>query len=373
MRILVCAGHFYPYIGGYEKYILELYKRLVNKYDIDILTYDNQNNPQYEKVFGLNVYRLSSWDLLGNTYPIPKPNIKNLKLLFKIYKKKYNFINTQTWFFSINLIGYLFSKFKKIKLIHTEHGTSHVILNNKLFSLLNEIYDHTLGSLIIKSAWKNVGISKASCEFSKHLGAKSTYLVPNGIDISIFKKKKTNLKIKLKISKEYKIITFIGRLIYAKGVQDLISVFPKIKEKYPKIKLLIIGDGNYKMELEKISNDKDIIFLGQRKDIIDILNITDIFINPSYSEGLPTSVLEAGAIGLPVIATDVGGTKEIITNQKTGLLIKKKNLKEIKETIIFMLDHPQKMDDYKDNLNKLIKNKFDWEIIFKKWKNILIK
>ena len=140
-------------------------------------------------------------------------------------------------------------------------------------------------------------------------------MVPNGVDTSIFKKKKTDLKKRLGIPSDYKIITYVGRLIYAKGVQDLISVFPKIKEKCPKTKLLIVGEGDYRGELEKLGNkDKDILFLGQRDDIVDILNITDVFVNPSYSEGLPTTVLEAAAVGVPIVATDVGGTREIISN-----------------------------------------------------------
>jgi glycosyltransferase involved in cell wall biosynthesis len=101
------------------------------------------------------------------------------------------------------------------------------------------------------------------------------------------------------------------------------------------------------------------------------LSKSDLFINPSYSEGLPTSVLEAGAVGLPVIATDVGGTKEVIINGKTGILIKEKDSEKLKEAIEFVINNSKPRVSYAKNLNKLIKNKFDWKKIIKKWEKVL--
>jgi len=313
-KILIFASYFYPHKGGAEKYIYELYRRLIKdkNFEVDIFTNNTENVSEFEKIEGLNVYRVPCYHILGKTYPVPKP-LASFKLLRKLKKNKYGFVNTQTRFWISSFYGYLFSKFTNTKLIHTEHGTRHTEFDNPIIKKLAEIYDHVFGTLIIKSAWKNIGISKASCEFSKHLGAQLTYLILNGVDTSVFKKKKTDLKRRLGIHKDYKIITYVGRLIYAKGVQDLISIFPSIKEKYPKSKLLIVGDGDYKNELEKLKNgDEDIIFLGQRDDVVDILNITDVFVNPSYSEGMPTTILEASSVGISIVATNVGGTKEII-------------------------------------------------------------
>jgi len=333
-KILVFASYFLPHKGGAEKYIYELFRRLIKDgYEVDIFTSNTENVSNFEKIEGLNVYRVPCYHILGKTYPIPKP-LPSIKLLRRLKKNNYDYINTQTRFWISSFYGYLFSKLARIRLIHTEHGTRHTEFDNPLIKKLAEIYDHTFGTWLIKSAWKNVGISKASCEFCKHLGARVTYLVPNGVDTSIFKKKKTDLKKRLGISNDYKIITFIGRLIYAKGVQDLISVFPKIKEKCPKTKLLIVGEGDYKQHLEKLSNkDRDIIFLGRRDDIVDILNITNVFVNPSYSEGMPTSVLEAAAVGVPIVATDVGGTREVINDK----LIKPKDLGGLLYNLLFFL------------------------------------
>lgn len=78
-----------------------------------------------------------------------------------------------------------------------------------------------------------------------------------------------------------------------------------------------------------------ILFLGEKsqEQIVEILSITDIFVNPSYSEGLPTSVMEAAGIGLPIVATDVGGTRQIIEARKTGLLVACGDVDRLRQSI----------------------------------------
>lgn len=361
-RILVCAAYFYPHKGGYENYINELYSRLNSKFDVDILVSDFQGNPEFEKLGNMDIYRIDSFGLLGNMYTLPKINLRNIKILRKILNTKYDFINTHTRFFSISLLGFILSKLSSTKLIHTEHGVGPVVFNNRLVSLISNIYDKTLGKLIIKSADINIGISNASCKFLKNMGGNNIYLVQNGVDTEIFKKNGSNLKEILKISGNYKIITFTGRIIYAKGIQDLINCFFDIQKMGYEVKLLIVGDGSYKNNLEKLADkNKDILFLGLRDDIVDILNITDILVNPSYSEGLPTSILEAASLGIPVIATDVGGTKEMFIDEM-GFLIKENDKQILLDAVINLLESDN------DNVNreiriKHIKNNYDWEKI----------
>ena len=314
MRIAVFASYFYPHKGGVENYVYEIYSRLVGKdVKVDVITC-NTNNSLLEEVYeGLNIYRFDCWNALGGTYPIPKINKRFFQILRKLNKNNYSFVNTQTRFFILSFIGFLYGKIRGIKVIHTEHGTRHTFFSNPVLNLLSKTYDHMIGFLIARFADHNIAISAASGEFSKHLGAKNYEIVYNGVDTNKFKKRETDLKKRLNVDSEYKVITFVGRLIEAKGVQDLIEAFKVVKNKAC-VKLIIVGNGNYKNQLmELAAGDRDILFLGEKneEEIIDVLSIADVFVNPSYSEGLPTSVLEAAACGCAIIATDVGGTKEI--------------------------------------------------------------
>jgi glycosyltransferase involved in cell wall biosynthesis len=229
----------------------------------------------------------------------------------------------------------------------------------------------------VKSARRNTGVSKTACEFLKHLGATNIQLVHNGIDTTIFKKKEdTNCRQKLGISNDAIVITFVGRLIYAKGVQDLISAFSKIKDTTPEAKLLIVGDGPYRATLENLAYQstwgRDILFLGQKNqaELIDILSATDVFVNPSYSEGLPTSVMEAASIGLPIIATDVGGTGEIIADYKTGILTKAANTSQLEQKLRQLLTNTELRKELGANARISVEQKFNWDKITKDWTEV---
>ena len=254
--------------------------------------------------------------------------------------------------------------------MHTEHGARHSIVPNKVIDLISRAYDHSMGALIVKSASRNIGVSEAACEFLEHLGATNIQLVHDGIDTAIFKKKEdTNYRQKLDIGNDAVVITFVGRLIYAKGVQDLISAFSKIKDTAPEIKVLIVGDGPYRANLENLAYQTDcassILFLGQKNqdEVIDVLSATDIFVNPSYSEGLGISVMEAASIGLPIIATDVGGTREIITTDKTGILVKARDVGQLAEALCRLCANAELREKLGKNARILAERKFNWDKI----------
>jgi len=340
-RVLIFTGHFYPYIGGIEKTIYEVSKRLDQKgYDIEIITSDCENAPSTEQIGGFHIYRLPSWHVLRGDYPIPRPSIMAFHIFLKIIRGNYDAVCTHARMFPISLLGLLTARLKGIPLIHMEYGIYHHITPSKMVCTMSKVYDHTLGRLIVTSASRVVGVSNAAADFLKHLGAKEVTIITNGVDTEIYKRKGTKLKEELALN-GMTIITFVGRLIYLKGVQELLRSFQEVQKDFAEVKLLIVGDGSYRNELEKLAGGSDkVLFLGQISDqeLIEILSITDIFVNPSYLEGLPTSVLEAGAIGVPIVATDVGGTREIIENYKTGLLIPCGNVEVLRESICELIN-----------------------------------
>jgi glycosyltransferase involved in cell wall biosynthesis len=369
-RILIFAAYFHPHIGGYEKIVYELSRRLVQSgYEIDILTCNTERVAANEELDGIHIYRLPCWNALNSLYPIPKPCPTGFKILRILLRKNYDVVNTQTRFFVTSFLGLIFTKLKRTPLVHTEHGTIHSTVPSKVIDLISRAYDHSIGVLLVKSARKNIGVSQAACEFLKHLGAANTQVIYNGIDTGIFKREDTNYRQKLGIGNDAIVITFVGRLIYAKGAQDLISAFPRIKDTAPNAKLLIVGGGPYRAELEKLARQTDcsssILFSGQKNqaELIEILSATDIFVNPSYSEGLPTSVIEAASIGLPIIATDVGGTREIITTGKTGILVQARDVEQLAEELCRLCADAELRGKLGKNARILAERKFNWDKI----------
>ena len=121
------------------------------------------------------------------------------------------------------------------------------------------------------------------------------------------------------------VLITLARLIPAKGVQYLLQAISRLGRSFPTLKLVICGDGPFKgilLELaEKLGLSSKVIFTGFRTDALSLLQAADMFVLPSLSEGLPLSILEAMALGKPVVATRVGGIPEVIDHGKTGWLV----------------------------------------------------
>lgn len=149
--------------------------------------------------------------------------------------------------------------------------------------------------------------------------------IPNGIDIKSFSVK-TNRKKKIRelgLTLNSKVVGTVSRLYEpTKGIKFLLEAF-KIAQSKIDSELLIVGGGRDEKELKKIARKLKIkaLFVGERNDVAEILPVMDVFVLPSLSEGFPVVILEAMAAGIPVVATDVGGNKEVIVDGKTGFIV----------------------------------------------------
>ena len=134
------------------------------------------------------------------------------------------------------------------------------------------------------------------------------------------------------------------RLVEAKGVRDLIRAFAALHEEHPTIRLQIAGSGPERGPLLKEAGSRGmeqfVRFLGWRNDLRDLLNTWDIFVLPSYDEGLPIAILEAMAEGLPVISTNVGGIPEVVEHEGTGYLVEPGNSIELCAALRKLIQSP---------------------------------
>jgi glycosyltransferase involved in cell wall biosynthesis len=173
-------------------------------------------------------------------------------------------------------------------------------------------------------------------------------LLYNSIDLSRFtqmhRPDKTQLLEKLNIHPEAVIAGSVGRLTEQKGYKYLLEAAKIILEKQPNYHFLIIGSGGSEQELKNKSRqlgiEDQVTFTGPRNDVIDLLSCMNVFVSSSLWEGLPTVIMESMAAGIPVVATDIPGTTEIITHEKNGLLVPPGNPQALAEGILKMVNSP---------------------------------
>jgi glycosyltransferase involved in cell wall biosynthesis len=140
------------------------------------------------------------------------------------------------------------------------------------------------------------------------------------------------------------VIGMVGRLSEEKRHIDVINAFYEVSKVFPEARLLIVGDGEMKDRLLKVVTrrnlSRSVIFAGFVKDLSEYLNRMDIFVLASRTEGFPVVLLEAMAMGLPVIATRVGGIPELIRDNETGFLVRPFRYKELSRAILNVLSDP---------------------------------
>ena len=190
---------------------------------------------------------------------------------------------------------------------------------------------------------------------------KEVVQIYNGIDVDRFHSvgpdEKWQIKRKLGFTDENFLIGIVGRLDVIKNHLNLFKAFRKVALQHPQVRLVVVGDGAERNRLEK-DGDKDIIFLGYRSDTDILMKAFDLFILPSFNEGISNTILEAMATGLPVIASNVGGNPELVDDGVTGTLVDPYRPDQMADSIMAYMDFRALKEQHGRNGRKKACEKF---------------
>lgn len=376
MNMLVFSPYYPPHIGGLESHADEFNTHL-SKHGVAISVFTPRlphDAPEEERRHNnVSIYRFPAFEPIHN-YPVPKFWLpKFWKLLRKATSPRPDILISRTRFFSTSLFALLFSKIKHTPLVHIEHGSDHAKFNGRFKTLLGKCYDFTFGRLVLRSADNVVANSLASAVFVKKLSGKICTVIYRGVEIDTILTI-TPDKNFLEKKNGRVAIGFIGRLIDGKGVADLLVALSRLHKK--DFIGILIGDGpereKLKQSTKKFNLQEKLFFLGHRThaESIALLKTCDIVVNPSYTEGLPTSVIEAALCKRAVVATDVGGTPEIITGNGDGFLVPAGDIEKLREKLEYLINHPEIREQFGEQAFLAIKNKFSWNTSTEKYLHV---
>ena len=144
---------------------------------------------------------------------------------------------------------------------------------------------------------------------------------------------------------ETPVVGAVSRLAWKKGIRHLIDATPRLLEAVPDARVVIAGDGPLRSELEAQARSLGVrdrvLFLGSRPDTIELMAAFDVFVLPSVVEGMSNALLEAMAVGRPVVATDVGGNPEVVVDGETGLIVPPGDPHQLAASIQKLLEAPE--------------------------------
>lgn len=174
---------------------------------------------------------------------------------------------------------------------------------------------------------------------------------------------------------------FVGRLVGDKGINELIQAFTRLSDIYPKVRLLLVGGREDSLDplqedtLVKIRTNERIVSVGSQRDVRPYLAASDAFVFPSYREGFPNVVLEAGAMGLACIVTDINGSNEIIIPGENGEIIPPRNENALYNKMKEWVEQPEKVSAMAAKARELVAGRYEqklvWNALFEEYRKLV--
>lgn len=334
MRICL-LGHFPPHIGGVSSHTYLLSQELVKRGDeVYVLTYPH---PDIKNINGLHVESAPTIDIKGlrGFIFLVTSTIKLISLI-----KKYNIDLIHAHFIiPPGLVAVLAGSITQKKVAVTVHGSDIFILASN--PILRILIKHVLRKADYLAA-VNDTIKKEILKLEIEGVEDKIKVTPNAVDLKKYKPHlKTTFTQEIAHDPQKHLVLFVGNLMPQKGLEYLIEAKKHLKSP---VKLVIVGGGPLMTDLKemvKVNRIDDVYFTGARRDVDQIMPACDLFVLPSISEGFPITILEAFASGLPVVATDTGGIKELVT-QDVGMVVQPGDSTALAEAIDKILQNTDK-------------------------------
>jgi len=388
-NILIFSTAYLPLIGGAEIAIKEITDR-IGDYSFFLITAKiDPSLASFEKIGNVEVYRVGIGSKIDK-FLLPFLGLKKAREIDK--RNKINII----WSMMASQASVAAARFKKKEqdkklLLTLQEGDEELHLKRYVLGI-DFLYDILIKPFHDLVFCRADLIQTISTDLKNRARKKNTVcpieVVPNGVDIEKFSKKisddeKNKIKKDLRINDNDIVLVHTGRSVKKNNLDDVIRALKLLPDN---IKFLMIGSGPDDKKLSDLAEEKglenSIIKIGtvNHDQMVKYLQVADIFIRPSLSEGLGNSFLEAMVAGLPVVATQVGGIKDFLfdsefdkTEKQTGFICQVKDPQSIARKVRQIMDEPVKVEAVKKNALEMVKNKFDWNIVARDMNNIFNK
>lgn len=378
MKILMLTWEYPPRIvGGIARVVHDLSHRLIKDgHEVTVVTYKDANIPNltdFENDKGVKVYRVDNYMITPNNFTdwIMQLNFNLISKATEIINKegKFDVIHAHDW-----LVTYAAKTLKQsfnIPLVATIHATE-AGRNSGIHDDVQRYINDTEWLLTYEATEVIVNSNYMKNEIQRLFGLPfdKINVIPNGINLSNF----TGIERDYDFRRQYamdneKIILYVGRLVYEKGVQHLIAAMPKILSNYHDAKLIIAGRGGMMDELRAEAsnlglNDK-IYFTGylNSKQVQKMYKCADVAVFPSTYEPFGIVALEAMLAGVPTVVSDVGGLDEIVTHGVDGMKSYAGNANSIADSVTALLYDHQLATNVSKKAKQKVKDQFNWEKI----------
>lgn len=384
MKILTVSQKFYPSLAsGVVRATYEMCKELVRAgHEVTVYTSNalDQNSKVEERnqvvdINGIKVYYFGAvfhkqaWK--HKLFITPKMvNVAQREM------RTFEVIHLQEYRSFQNIVAHHYAMKYHVPYVLQAHGSLPRVMTKQR---LKQIYDNLWGYKILRDASKVIAQTSTEVEQYKSMGINEDKIeiIPNGIDVSTFGDlpKRGEFRVKYGLKDNQKVILYLGRIYWIKGLELLANAFTDISKDFDQIKLVIVGpDDGYLPTLKKLIKELEmeekVILTGPLygKAKLGAYVDADVYVLPSIYETFPSTVLEACACGLPVVITDRCGIADIINGQM-GLVVPY-DRKQLSDAILRMLTDDKIRQQFSEKGKALVREKFNWSKIVEQLEDI---
>lgn len=375
MKILMLSWEYPPRIvGGIARVVHDLSQRLIRDgHEVTVVTYRDGDVPYYENDKGVNVYRVDNYMIHPNNFIdwIMQLNFNMIAKASEIINEqgKFDVIHAHDW-----LVAYSAKTLKesyKIPIVTTIHATESG-RNSGIHDEVQRYINDSEWLLTYESTEVIVNSNFMKNDLQRLFGLpyEKINVIPNGISLNNFSgvEKDYDFRRKYAMDNE-KIILYVGRLVYEKGIQHLIGAMPKILANYHDAKLVICGKGGMidelRQETRNLGIENKVYFAGycDSKTVQKMYKCADMAVFPSTYEPFGIVALEAMLAGIPIVVSDVGGLNEIVEHGVTGMKSYAGNSNSISDSVLSLLFDAKLCDNVSKNAVKKVKELYNWNKI----------
>ena len=363
MKICMVISTQFPPKEGIGYYTYNLSKKLIEKgHDIVVITRGLGLKTKKQFFDGIEVIKTPFIPIYPFYLKLQQIFIKKL---FKSLEEEIDIVHFHT-----PLPPFLKTNHPVVITVHTPMlSDNNYIKIRSFYSFLTKIsarfISYPLELKLIKSSDKVTTVSKSVAKELKEYGVnqKDIEVVYNGVDEKFFHPKKNNS------NQEKKYIMYAGRIDREKGLFDLLKSAKTICKFRSDVAFIVAGNGRdlnkLNRKIKKSGIQEKFVLIGQaeKETLLKLYQNATLFVLPSYHEGLPTVLLEAMSCGLPIIATDVRGNNDLVTNGKNGIIIPSRSPDKMAEAISMLLEDKKLRTKLGKNARTTIEEKYTWNVI----------
>lgn len=358
IRILLCVDHLPPSDGGVEQVVEQLAHRLTDRgHEVGVFTLRGPDenielcNHSDARVFTSNKIDLTGYIGLQSTV-----SISALRDFWRAVRQFHpDVVHVHNRFFYTAYVGLLYKYVDGYPLVTTLHlgELEHI---DGAGGVAARLFQAAFARRLARASNAVICVSDAVATVARSLGATDPLTVPNAVDLDRFDVKRSEFD---------KTLLYVGRLVRNNGPDDLVRAVPHIVNEHPDAHVHIVGSGNLEPELtrlvDSLSVSESVTIHGFVDDLLPLYEAADVFCRPSYSEGLPLTLLESMATYSVPVVTPVAGAQEVLSDGETGYFVDVNDPMSIATTINRLFYNPATVNRLADSAREYVERRHSWD------------